>query len=90
MSEKNSKQVSVLGYNNELSITATFTITYCDKCFCHRRVIRSYNIEKFPKLFLPSANSKCCSHTPDPLKHLAVIIVTYVFEEWKELHVKEL
>lgn len=81
MTEKNWKQVSVSGYNDELSITATFTITYCDKCFYHRGVIRSYNIGKFPKLFLLSANSKCCSHTPDPLKHLVVIIVTYVFEE---------
>ena len=86
MTEKNSKQVSVSGYNDQPSVTATFPITNCDKCFCHRGIIRSYNIEKFPKLFLLSASSKCCSHAPDPLKRLAVIIVTSVFEERKELH----
>ena len=90
MTGKNSKQVSVSGYNDEHSMTAICTIIYCNKCVCHRGVIRSYNIEKFPKLSLCSANPKCCSRTPDPLKLLAVIIITYIFEEWKELHVKEM
>ena len=50
MTETNSKQVSVSGYNDKYSITATFTITYLSKCYHHRGIIRSDNIEKVSRM----------------------------------------
>ena len=86
LAQKNTRAVTIVGADDKISITATFSITLLGQFLPIQLIYwgkTSQNLPRyqFPRIFSLSVNEKHFSNTSESIKLLNEIIVTYVKKE---------